>query len=85
MVLEVASFGGTNQFILVGDFYVLSKGHSVPLVYMEGKMFPSIFWKDTIDSSLISAIPSSLLTDSQQCKKHGFASVTDRQELRTHH
>ncbi len=34
-------------------------------------------WKDTINSSLIGEIPSSLLTDSWQCRKHGFASVTD--------
>jgi hypothetical protein len=54
-----------------------SKGHSIPLVYLEGMMFPSIFWKDTINSLLIGAIPSSLLTDSWQCRKHGFASVMD--------
>ncbi len=54
-----------------------SEGHSVPLVYPEGMMFPSIFWKDTINSLLIGAIPSSLLTDSRQCRIHGFASVTD--------
>jgi hypothetical protein len=55
-----------------------SKWHSIPLVNLEGMMFPSIFWKDTINSSLIGAIPSSLLTDSQQCRKHhGFASVMD--------
>ncbi len=30
-----------------------------------------------MDSSLIGAIPSTLLTDSQQCRKHGFASVMD--------
>ena len=40
-------------------------------------MFPSIFWKDTINSLLIGAIPSSLLTDSWQGRKHGFASVMD--------
>jgi hypothetical protein len=40
-------------------------------------MFPSIFWKDTIDSSLIGAIPSSVLTDSWQCRKHGLAFVTE--------
>jgi hypothetical protein len=54
-----------------------SKGHSVPLVYPEEMLFPSIFWKDTIDSSLIGAIPSFLLTDSWQCRKHEFASVMD--------
>jgi hypothetical protein len=54
-----------------------SEGHSVPLVYPEGMMFLSIFWKDTMDSLLIGAIPSSLLTDSRQCRKHGCASVTE--------
>jgi hypothetical protein len=46
-------------------------------VYPEGMMFPSIFWKNTMDSLLIGAIPSYLLTDSWQCRKHGFASVMD--------
>jgi hypothetical protein len=46
-------------------------------VYLEEMMFPSIFWKDTMDSWLIGAIPSSLLTDSRQCRKHGFVSVAD--------
>jgi hypothetical protein len=54
-----------------------SEGHSVPLMYPEGMMFPSIFWKDTIDSSLIGAIPSSLLTDYWQCRKHHFVSLMD--------
>jgi hypothetical protein len=44
--------------------------------------FPSIFWKDTIDSSLIGAIPSSLLTDYRQCRKCVFASVTDHLKSR---
>jgi hypothetical protein len=82
-VLEVSSFRGTDRFVLVGiSQHFLrdvcpSEGHLVPLVYPEGMMFPSIFWKDTINSLLISAIPSSLLTDSWQCRKHGFASVME--------
>jgi predicted GIY-YIG superfamily endonuclease len=59
-----------------------SEGHSVPLVYPEGMMFPSIFWKDTSDGSLLGAIPSSLLTDSKQCAKQGFASLTDHMRCR---
>jgi hypothetical protein len=62
-----------------------SKGHSIPLVYLEGMMFPSIFWKDTIKSLLVGAIPSSLLTDSWQCMKHGFASVMDHLRSRIKH
>jgi hypothetical protein len=54
-----------------------SEGHLVPFVYPEGMMFPSIFCKDTINNFLIGAIPSSLLTDSRQCRKHGFASAMD--------
>jgi hypothetical protein len=53
-----------------------SEGHLVPLVYPEGMMFLSIFWKDTMNSLLI-GIPSSLLTDSRPCRKHGFASLMD--------
>lgn len=54
-----------------------SEGHSVPLVYVEGTMFPSIFWKDTYDGSLVGAMPSALLNDARECNRHGYASVTD--------
>jgi hypothetical protein len=48
------------QSVFLERLVCTSEGHSVPLVYPEGIMFPSIFWKDTIDSSLIGAISSSL-------------------------
>ena len=59
-----------------------SKGHSVPLVYPEAMMYPSIFWKDTHDGSQVGSIPSSLLNDSRHCNGHGFASLTDHLRAR---
>jgi len=59
-----------------------SDGHAVPLVYPEGMMFTSLFWKDVFDGSLVGAIPSALLTDARQCSRNGFASVTDHMKAR---
>ena len=52
----------------------------MPLLYLEGALFPSIFWKSAPDKcSIIGAIPSSLLHEFIQ--KEGFASIP--QHIRT--
>ena len=51
-----------------------SIGTSIPLIYPESTMFPSIFWKMANDHcSICGAIPSSLLTD--QIRRLGFQSL----------
>ena len=40
---------------------------SVPFVYPEAILFPSIFWKDTDNGSMIGAIPSALLASEFEC------------------
>ena len=53
---------------------------SIPLVYPEGMLFPSIFWKSAKDNcSILGAIPSSLLNSN--INKDGFASI--QQHIRT--
>ena len=48
---------------------------SIPLIYPEGMLFPSIFYKMLDDGSLLGAIPSSLLTHAGS--QHGIASARD--------
>ena len=49
---------------------------SIPLLYAEGMLFPSIFWKSARDKcSIIGAIPSSLLN--ANIKREGFASIEE--------
>ena len=48
-----------------------SIGDSVPLLYMEGALFPSIFYKSvTEDSAILGVRPCSLLTGEES--SHGF-------------
>ena len=54
----------------------ISIGSSIPLMYPEAMVFPSIFWKSTQDAcSIVGAIPSPLLSES--IKSFGFASIPD--------
>jgi hypothetical protein len=50
-----------------------------PLIYPEGKLFPSIFWSDGgfgEPGLILGAIPSGLLTDDKHLKNIGFASLS---------
>ena len=59
------------------------KGHSVPLVYPEAMLFPSIFWRDILsDGSIIGAIPSALLANTATLKRLGIASVESHMRTR---
>ena len=58
----------------------VTKGDSIPLLYPEGMLFPSIHWKSADDNcSIVGAIPSSLLNPN--ITKNGFAPV--QQHIRT--
>ena len=51
-------------------------GSSIPLLYPEGMLFPSIHWKAAEDKcSIVGAIPSSLLNEA--IKTDGFASIQE--------
>ena len=53
-----------------------SLGESIPLLYPEGMLFPSIFWKMVENcGSIIGSLPSCLLAHTSSF--HGFASVGD--------
>jgi len=55
-------------------------GKSIPLLYPEGMMFPSIFWKMLDDGSIIGAIPSCLMNN--QCQ-HAKAFALPRDVYRS--
>lgn len=47
---------------------------SIPLLYPEGMLFPSIFWKTSVcDQSVIGALPGCLLIDNKSASKLNFA------------
>ena len=50
---------------------------SVPLLYPEALLFPSIFWKQETDGSFAGALPSCLMQSDELNKKLGFATVTN--------
>jgi hypothetical protein len=61
-----------------------SSGHTVPLVYPEAMLFPSIFSFDieSDSSSIIGAMPCSLLSQNKNHKEHGIASIADHVRTR---
>jgi len=52
-------------------------GKSVPLVYPEAMLFPSLFWKDDgTEGSLLGAIPCGALAHPDTLRKFGIADLT---------
>ena len=52
-------------------------GLSVPLLYPEGLLFPTIFWSQNKDGSFNGAIPSFMFQSDQDNKRFGFATLQD--------
>ena len=50
---------------------------SVPLIYPEALLFPTIFWKQENDSTFVGAPPSFLLQSGSLNQKLGFATVSN--------
>ena len=66
--------GNRQQSFFIQKLCSTSKGSSIPLVYPEGLLFPSIFWKTARDNcSIVGAIPYPLL--SQEITGFGFQSI----------
>ena len=69
--------GNKKEKFFLQKLCATSTGTSVPLVYPEATLFPSIFWKSSKDStSILGAIPSSLLSE-ESAKSFGFASIPE--------
>ncbi|MHA7927462.1 MAG: GIY-YIG nuclease family protein [Marinobacter sp.] len=56
---------------------------SVPLMYPEGVLFPTIFWMDMIDSSVVGSIPVCCLSDKQTLNEFGLASLFEHYRTRS--
>ena len=59
-----------------------SKGQSIPLLYPEAMIFPSIFWKQREDGCYDGAIPIGLWTDERGANSHGFAGIASHMRCR---
>lgn len=58
-------------------------GDSIPLLYPEGMLFPSIFWKAAIrDQSLFGALPGSLFTDNHHAALFNLAGASKHFQAR---
>ena len=68
--------GNKKQNYFIQKLCAISTGASIPLMYPEAMLFPSIFWKAAKDSlSIAGAIPSPLL--SECASMFGFASIPE--------
>ncbi len=57
-------------------------GYTVPLLYPEAMLFPSLFWKDSTDGGIIGSIPCGLLGDDAFLRSYGFAGVPKHMRCR---
>jgi hypothetical protein len=53
---------------------------SVPLVYPEAMLYPSLFWKDDQEGSMFGVLPLALLAANCKCTSLGFAGVEDHMQ-----
>ena len=68
--------GSKNQQFFLQHIVSTTPGKSIPLLYPEGMLFPSIFWKgNDKDGLIVGAIPSGLLAHDVTLRKHGIASI----------
>ena len=60
-----------------------AQGQSIPLLYPEAMLFPSIFWKDAApDQSILGAIPCSLMANDTFLRRHGLATIGEHMKNR---
>ena len=68
--------GNNKHSYFIQKLCAISVGASIPLMYPEAMLFPSIFWKSTDDSlEIAGAIPAPLISES--ISTFGFASIPD--------
>lgn len=59
-----------------------SDGKSIPLLYPEAMIFPSIFWKQNIDGSYPGALPIGLYSTTSEAHQLGFAGLAEHMRCR---
>ncbi|KAF4741263.1 hypothetical protein FOZ63_029320, partial [Perkinsus olseni] len=70
-----ANYVGSKQAAFFQRVTARFAGASIPLLYPEGMLFPSIFWKSMADGTVIGALPHCFWTNATACKKAGFADL----------
>lgn len=71
-----ANYVGSKQAAFFQRMTARFAGASIPLLYPEGMLFPSIFWKSMADGTVIGALPHCFWTNKTACKKAGFADLS---------
>ena len=68
--------GSMNQRFFLQRIVATTPGRTVPLVYPEAMLFPSLFWKDAgDDGAVLGALPCGLLAHDSTLQKYGIASM----------
>jgi hypothetical protein len=60
----------------------VSPGQSIPLLYPEGMLFPSLFWKGSGDGGVLGAIPCACMTQGAILKRQGIADIPIQMKTR---
>ena len=68
--------GSMNQRFFLQRIVATTPGQTVPLVYPEAMLFPSLFWKEAGDGgAILGAMPCGLLAHDATLQKYGVASM----------
>ncbi len=59
-----------------------TKGESIPLIYPEGMLFPSIFWHQQQDGSIDGALPVALFDSNMVATNFGYANIESHMRSR---
>jgi hypothetical protein len=83
LVRKQSKLSGTlRQQHFLHKIAAVSPGQSLPLLYPEAMLFPSIFYKGMEDGSVLGAIPCAYMTRSTILKKQGIADIPDQMRSR---
>ncbi len=74
--------GTTRQRNFLEKIVANTTGYTVPLLYPEAMLFPSLFWKGTNDGAVIGSLPCGLLADDAFLRSYGFAGVAEHMRCR---
>jgi hypothetical protein len=83
LVRKQSKLSGTlRQQHFLHKIAAVSPGQSIPLLYPEGMLFPSLFYKGTEDSAMLCAIPCAYMTRTAILKKQDVADIPEQMRCR---
>ena len=71
-----------NQKNFLEKIVATESSNSIPLLYTEAMLFPSYFWKTSIDGTCLGAIPTCFMTNDIQTARYEMASVKEHMRNR---